>query len=141
MTNRNLVEINWTAAFIGFGVDLAFTELVGLFVMAVILGIRGISPETGDDIPPDVELVFRFVGVLGALVGGMAAGYLARHHGTLHGVLASLIGLMVFLCAVPLVGGAPSNIGDLGFIVLNLIGAGYGGGVGERWRERRKGID
>ena len=83
-------------------------------------------------------LAFQIVGVLGAAVGGAVAGYVARRRGSLHGVLGSVIGLMVFVCGLPIFGGPQLNIGDLGFIVLNLVAAGYGGAVGERWRTRRE---
>jgi hypothetical protein len=46
---------------------------------------------------------------------------------------------MVLLCALPLFGSPNLSLGDAGFIVLNLIAAGYGGGLGERLRSRRGG--
>jgi hypothetical protein len=139
MTQRDLAEINWKAAFVGFGVDLAFTELVGGIVVAVVLALKGITLEGDAAIPADVELVFRSIGVLGAFVGGAVAGYIARQRGMLHGVLASVIGLLIVLCALPMFGGQVVGIRDLGFIVLNLVAAGYGGGAGERWHARREG--
>lgn len=139
MTEQDVPEINWTAAFIGFGVDWAFSELVGLLAMSIMLLLKGVSLNGEDALPPDVILVRQIVGVLGATIGGVVAGYIARRRGTLHGVLGSAIGLIAFLCSVPILGAPALEIGDLGFIVLNLIGAGRGGGFGERWRDRREG--
>jgi hypothetical protein len=139
MTERDISEINWTAALTGFGVDWAFSELVGLVVIMIMLALKKISLNSDDVLPDDVLLARQIVGVVGAVVGGVAAGYIARRRGSLHGVLGSVIGLFVLLCAIPVLGDLALNIGDLGFIVLNLIGAGYGGGLGERWRARREG--
>lgn len=138
MTQQEIPEINWRAAFVGFGVDWLFSELVGLLVMAVMLQLRGISLSSEAPLPFDVLFARQVVGVVGAVVGGIAAGFVARRRGTLHGVLGSLIGLAMFACSLPLVGSLSINAGDLGFIILNLVGAGYGGGVGERWRARRE---
>jgi hypothetical protein len=138
MIERNPIEINWTAALIGFGVDWTFSELVGLVVMAVMLLAKGVSLDSEGPLPSDVMLVRQFVGVLGAAVGGLVAGYIAQRKGALHGVLGSVIGLLFFLCAIPLLGDTALTVGDLGFIVLNLVAAGYGGQFGERWRARRK---
>ena len=128
-------EINWTAVFAGFGVDWAFSELVGLLVTLILLSLKGISVEAEDPLPMDVALVLQSVGVLGAIVGGSVAGYIARRRGSLHGVLGSLVGLPLSLCLYS----AALDASGLGFIVLNLIGAGYGGKLGERWRARRQG--
>jgi hypothetical protein len=137
MTEKKLTEINWTAAFVGFGVDLAFSVLVGSVVITAMLGLEGASPDSGDAVPSNVELAFQAIGVLGAGVGGVVAGYLARRRGSLHGVIGSTIGLILSFCAVLFFGGPAFGIGDLGFTVLNLVAAGYGGALGERWRARR----
>jgi hypothetical protein len=138
MTQKDLVTINWTAALVGFGVDLAFSLLVGAVVVYVMLGLKGISLESDSALPTDVELAYQLVGVAGAAAGGVVAGYLARRRGGLHGVLASLIGLLFFACSFLFMGGPPFSLGDLGFIVLNLVAAGYGGTAGERWRRWRE---
>lgn len=138
MTEQDIGEVNWTAAFIGFGVDWAFSELVGLVVVAIVLALKGISLSGEDELPTDALLARQIVGVVGAVVGGVAAGYIARHRGSFHGVLGSVIGLVTSLCMILTLGGLALNVGDLGFIVLNLAGAGYGGGLGERWRVRRE---
>ena len=138
MIDRNIPKINWFAAAIGFGVDLLFTQVVGLIVVSIVLSLQGVYLTADDTLPSDLQLIYQVIGVVGALVGGMAAGYLARHHGSLHGLLGSLIGLSALLCAMPLLGSVALNIGDVGFIVLNLVAAGYGGGLGERWRHRRE---
>ncbi len=138
MTERELPKIKWRAAFIGFGVDWTFSELVGLGVVVLMLTLKGIPLDSEELLPNDVTLARQVVGVLGAVIGGVAAGYAARRFGTLHGVLGSLIGLVVLFCAFPVLVDASFDIGDVGFIVLNLVGAGYGGGVGERWRARRE---
>ena len=134
MSEQNLKEINWTAAFVGFGVDWAFSLLVGLVVMGVMLALEGINLNKEDTLPASVDLALQIVGVVGAIVGGSVAGYIAQRRGSLHGVLASLIGLPVSFC----MSDAALEVGDLGFIVLNVIGAGYGGKLGLRWRARRK---
>ncbi len=138
MTGKDLAEIKWTAAFLGFGVDLAFSLFVGSIVVAVMLGLKGSNPENGSDVPSDVDLASQIVGVIGASVGGVVAGFLAGRRGSLHGVLASVIGLIAFLFALLFLGSPPLNVGDLGFVVLNLVAAGYGGAMGERWRRRRE---
>ena len=106
-----------------------------------MLSLQGINLESEDVLPPDVFLARQIVGVLGAVVGGVAAGFLARQRGNLHGVLGSVIGLITTFCLILLSGGAELTAGDVGFIVLNLVGAGYGGGVGERLRARHEGDD
>jgi len=138
MTEQDLIEIKWTAAFAGFGVDWLFSELAGLGVMALVLVLKGMSLDSAEAIPAEVVLARQLVGVLGAVVGGVVAGYLARRRGSLHGLLGSLIGLVVFFCSIPLLEDLALNVGDLGFIVLNLVGAAYGGKLGERWRARRE---
>jgi len=139
MTEKEFPQVKWTAAFVGFGVDWVFSELVGLTIMAAMLALRGVALDSDQPVPSDVLLVRQLVGVAGAVVGGVAAGYLAGQRGSLHGVLGSVIGLVVVLCSIPVLGEFSLSIGDVGFIVLNLVGAGYGGGVGERWRLRRQG--
>ena len=141
MTEQDVTDINWTAAFIGFGVDWVFSELVGYVVMMIMLVLKGIGLDSDADLPTDVLLARQIVGVVGAVLGGIVAGYLARRRGALHGVLGSVIGLFTILCTIPLLGGLGITIGDLGFVVLNLVGAGYGGGMGERWRARRAGAE
>jgi len=138
MTEQNWPRIKWRAAFIGFGVDWALSELVGLGVMMTMLVLKDVPLDSESPLPTDVLLARQVVGVLGAAVGGVVAGYIARRFGTLHGVLGSLIGLFVLLCSFPVLGDVSFDIGDVGFVVLNLIGAGYGGGIGERWRARRE---
>jgi hypothetical protein len=138
MGEQKLTEINLRAAFVGFGVDWVFSELVGLVVMAIILLLKGVSLNSEQVLPSDVMLARQIVGVVGAMVGGVAAGYVARRRGSLHGVLGSVLGLVVFFCSLPIVEESSLNIGDFGFIVLNLVAAGYGGGAGERWRARRE---
>jgi peptidoglycan/LPS O-acetylase OafA/YrhL len=139
MTERGLTKINWFAAFTGFGVDLIVTQVVGFIVVSILLSLQGVSLTSEDVMPSDAEFAYQTVGVFGALVGGLVAGYLARRKGSLHGVLGSIIGLMVFFCSVPLLGSPELSVGDLGFIVLNLVAAGYAGGLGERWRAKREG--
>jgi Na+/phosphate symporter len=124
MTEQNFTDINWTAAFIGFGVDWVFSEVVGIVVMTIMLVLKGIGLDSDDNIPADVLLARQIVGVIGALLGGVVAGYLARRRGALHGVLGSVIGLFTLLCTIPILGGLDFNVGDLGFVVLNLVGAG-----------------
>jgi hypothetical protein len=141
MTEQDLTEINWTAAFVGFFVDWAFSEVAGWIVIAIMFALQGISFDSVETLPPDVFLATQVAGVLGAIVGGVAAGYVARRQGTVHGVLGSVIGLMTTLCMSLTLGGLEFDVGFLGFIVLNLVGAGYGGGVGERWRARRESDD
>ncbi len=138
MTEQKTPDINWAAAFMGFGVDWVFSELVGLIVMVIMLSLHGIGLDSDATMPSDVALAQQVVGVIGAVVGGLVAGYVARRRGSLHGVLGSVLGLFVVFCSIPLVGGFSLNLGDVGFIVLNLVGAGYGGGAGERWRARRE---
>jgi hypothetical protein len=135
MSEQDVREINWTAAFSGFAVDWLFSELAGLVVIALVLALKGVSLSAEDPMPADVVLGRQIVGVLGAVVGGVVAGYIAQRRGGLHGVLGSVIGLLVSFCWFSL----PRDVGELGFIALNLIGAGYGGGIGERWRARRAG--
>ncbi len=139
MTEQDTIEINWTAAFVGFFVDWTFSEIGSWIVIAVMFSLKGIGLDSIEKLPPDVHLVSQIVGVGGAVVGGIAAGYLARRQGTLHGVLGSVLGLFASLCMLAMYGDADLDLGFLGFIVLNLIGAGYGGGAGERWRARREG--
>lgn len=138
MTEQNWPQIKWRAAFIGFGVDWAFSELVGLGAMMTMLVLKDVPLDSESPLPADVLLVRQIVGVLGAVVGGVAAGYISRRYGSLHGVLGSLIGLLVLFCSFPILNDLSFNIGDVGFIVLNLIAAGYGGGIGEGWRARRE---
>jgi hypothetical protein len=126
------VTINWAAAFLGFAVDFGFSLLVGVLVSVIMLSAKGLSLES-ETWPPDVMLASQVVGVAGAVLGGGVAGFVARQRGAVHGVLASVIGLFATFCL-------PSkalDLGDIGFIVLNLIAAGYGGQVGERLRARR----
>ena len=139
MTEPTLNEINWRAVFLGFGADWVFSNLVGLLVVSILLFIKGfgLESELPEALPPDVMLVSQIIGVCGALLGGGVAGYLAQKRGSLHGVLGSVIGLFTVLCTVPVLGSPLMNVGDLGFIVLNLIGAGYGGKLGEQWCARR----
>lgn len=138
MTERGLDEINWRAAFVGFVVDWVFSELVGAVAIIIMLSLQGISLDSEADLPTDVVLIRQIIGIVGAVVGGITAGYLARQRGSLHGVLGSLIGLLSFSCSLLVLGGFALDVGDVGFIVLNLVGAGYGGGLGERWRARRE---
>jgi hypothetical protein len=140
MIEKSPVKINWTAVFMGFGVDWGFSELVGLLVTAIMLLLRGGGIDSNEVVPPDVILARQIVGVVGAAVGGVVAGYIARQRGVVHGVLGSVVGLALLFCSIPFLdeaGGGSLDIRDVGFIVLNLIGAGYGGGSGERWRTRR----
>lgn len=139
MIDLRLGEINWFAASIGFAADLLFTQVVGLVVVSAMLAAQGVSLGPDDLLPSDAELVYQIVGVIGACVGGALAGFVAGRKGSLHGVLASVLGLVVLLCALPLFGNPTLSIGDGGFVVLNLIAAGYGGGLGERLRNRRDG--
>ncbi len=136
MSERETVEINRGAVFAGFIVDWGFSQLVGYLVMLLMLALKGIELSDGDLLPADVLLVQNIVGVVGALVGGLVAGWVARQRGTLHGVLGSVLGLFVFLCTIPLLDTFEFSVGDVGFIVLNLIAAGYGGGLGQRLWER-----
>jgi hypothetical protein len=138
MIEQDNIEINWRAAFAGFFVDWTFSEVGGVIVMLVMFSLKGLALDSVEELPPDVHLVSQIVGVLGAVVGGLAAGYLARRQGRLHGVLGSLIGLFTSLCLFSMYGDLGLDAGYLGFIVLNLVGAGYGGGVGEGWRARRE---
>jgi hypothetical protein len=133
MTERDIREINWRAVLVGFGVDWSFSLLLGLLVSVIMMALKGVSLEA-EVWPADVLLASQIVGVGGAVAGGIAAGYLARRRGGLHGLLASILGLFAGFCWF----GAALDLGDLGFIVLNLVGAGYGGGLGERWRARRE---
>lgn len=135
----DITDISWSAAFTGFFVDWMFSETIGGVVIFIMLSLQGISLDSEDALPLDVLLARQIVGVVGAVVGGVVAGYLAVRRGTLHGVLGSVIGLFATLCLLLYFGSSDFSIGDVGFIVLNLIGAGYGGGVGERWRARREG--
>jgi uncharacterized membrane protein YeaQ/YmgE (transglycosylase-associated protein family) len=141
MIEQDNIEINWTAAFAGFFVDWTFSELGGWIVVLVMFSLKGLALDSVEELPPDVHLASQIVGVGGAVVGGTVAGYLARRQGSLHGVLGSLIGLFTSLCLFSMYGDLGLDAGYLGFIVLNLIGAGYGGGVGERWRVQREGAD
>jgi hypothetical protein len=146
MTEQDLRDINWTAVFVGFGVDWTFSELVGLLVMAIMLIVKGVNLDTAETLPSDVFLARQIVGVIGALVGGVVAGYIARRRGGLHGLLGSVMGLVLLFCSLMFLGGDSSadggggtlTIGDVGFIVLNLVAAAKGGGFGERWRVRRE---
>jgi hypothetical protein len=133
MTERDIREINWRAVIVGFGVDWAFSLPLGLLVSVIMMSLKGVSLDA-EVWPTDVLLASQIVGVGGALAGGIAAGYLAGRRGSLHGLLSSLLGLFTSLCWF----GMALNLGDLGFIVLNLVGAGYGGSIGERWRARRE---
>lgn len=123
----------------GFGVDLILSELLRWIVTAIMLALKGVTVEVGDVWPPDVLLIRQIVGVVGAVMGGVVAGYVAGRRGSVHGVLGSMIGLVAFFCTFSVLDGLSLNVGDVGFIVLNLVGAGYGGGVGEHWRVRREG--
>ncbi len=139
MSEPTFEEINWRAAFMGFGVDWVFSNLVGLLVVSILLFIKdfGLEGELPEVLPPDVMLVSQIIGVCGAVLGGGVAGYLAQKRGVLHGILGSVIGLLTVLCTIPFLGSPMFDIGALGFVVLNLIGAGYGGKLGEQWRARR----
>jgi putative membrane protein (TIGR04086 family) len=141
MTEQDLKDINWFAAFAGFGVDLMFSLFVGSVVVAVLLTLKGASLDDAEGLPSDVNLAYQVIGVLGALAGGFVAGILARRRGGLHGVLASVIGLFVFFCSFAVVENPAFSVGDLGFIVLNLVAAGYAGAAGERFRARRESVD
>ncbi len=142
MTEREDVnEISWSAAFTGFIADFLFSEVVGGVAIVIMLSLQGISLDSEDILPSDVLLVRQIIGVLGAVVGGVTAGFLARRRGNLHGVLGSMIGLITTFGLILLAGGAELTAGDVGFIVLNLVGAGYGGGVGERFRARHESDD
>jgi hypothetical protein len=138
MIPQELGKVNWRAALLGFGVDFAFSVLVGAVVISTMLALKGQALDGEGELPSDVALVYQIVGVAGAAVGGVVAGYLARQRGTLHGVLASLIGLVLFACSFLFLSGPAFSVGDLGFVVLNLVAAGYGGGLGERLRARRE---
>ena len=130
------LKINWTAALVGSGVDWAFSLPAGLLVSFVMLSLRGMSLEA-EVWPQDVLLASQIVGVGGALLGGGVAGYMAGQQGLLHGFLASLFSLFASFCWL----GVALNLGDVGFIILNLVGAAYGGRAGERFRvlrERRR---
>jgi hypothetical protein len=141
MTEQDTIEINWTAAFAGFFIDWTFSEVGSWIVIYVMFSLKGIALDSVEKLPPDVFLVSQIVGVGGAVLGGIMAGYLARRRGSLHGVLGSVIGLFASLCMFSMSGDTGIDLGYLGFIVLNLIFAGYGGGAGERWRARREGAD
>lgn len=138
MIQEDLGKIKWTAVLVGFGVDFAFSVLVGAVVLSVMLSLKGQALDSENPMPSDVALVYQFVGVVGAAVGGVVAGFLARRRGSLHGVLASLIGLVLFVCSFLVLSGPAFSLGDLGFVVLNLVAAGYGGALGERLRARRE---
>jgi hypothetical protein len=132
-----LRDINWLACSIGFVADLFFTQIIGLVAVSAMLAVQDVNLGPDDVLPPDAELLFQIIGVMGAVVGGGVAGFAAGRKGRLHGVLASAIGVVMLLCALPLFGNPTFSIGDAGFVVLNLIAAGYGGGLGERLRTRR----
>ena len=134
-----LSDIKWVAAFIGFGVDLVFSLFAGSVVVGAMLALKGVDLAAESPLPSDVNLAYQVVGVVGALVGGSAAGFLAGKLGSLHGLLASSIGLVVFFCAYAALDSEGPNLADLGFIVLNLVAAGYGGALGERLSIRRRG--
>jgi hypothetical protein len=139
MPEISLSDIKWTAAFVGFGVDLVFSLFVGSVVVGAMLALKGVNLAAESPLPSDVNIAYQLVGVVGALVGGSVAGFLAGNLGSLHGLLASSIGLVVFFCASAALGSEAPNLADLGFIVLNLVAASYGGALGERFRARRKG--
>jgi hypothetical protein len=139
MPEISLSDIRWTAAFVGFGVDLVFSLFVGSVVVGAMLALKGVDLAAESPLPSDVNLAYQVVGVVGALVGGSVAGFLAGKLGSLHGVLASSIGLVVFFCTFAALNSEAPNLADLGFIVLNLVAAGYGGALGERFRVRRGG--
>ena len=141
MTEQDTIEINWTAAFAGFFVDWTFSQVGSWIVIFVMYSLKDIALDSVEKLPPDVLLVSQIVGIGGAVVGGIMAGYLARRQGSLHGVLGSVIGLFASLCMFSMYGDMDIDLGYLGFIVLNLIGAGYGGGAGERWYVRREDAD
>ncbi len=138
MTEQDSIEINWTAAFAGFFIDWTFSEVGSWIVIFAMFSLKETALDSIEKLPPDVLLVSQIVGVGGAVVGGIMAGYIARRWGSLHGVLGSVIGLFASLCMLSMYGDADLDLGYLGFIVLNLIGAGYGGEAGERWRARRE---
>jgi hypothetical protein len=138
MIQEELGKVNWRAALVGFGVDFAFSVLVGAVVISALLALKGQPLDNEQPMPSDVSLVYQIIGVVGAAVGGVVAGYLAGQYGPLHGVVASLIGLVLFVCSLLFLSDPAFSVGDLGFIVLNLIAAGYGGGLGERLRARRE---
>jgi hypothetical protein len=134
MKEQGLTEINWTAVFVGFIVDWAVSLPVGLVVSVILLSWVGTSLDS-QQWPPEVVLAGQIVGIGGAIIGGGTAGFIARQHGTLHGTLAAVFSLFASLCWF----GAELDLGDLGFVILNLVGAGYGGKVGARWGVRRQG--
>jgi hypothetical protein len=74
MTEQNWPRIKWRAAFIGFGVDWALSELVGLGVMMTMLVLKDVPLDSESPLPADVLLARQVVGVLGAVVGGVVAG-------------------------------------------------------------------
>ena len=96
MDERGGIDINWTAVLVGLGVDWGFSLPVGLIVSAALLALKGVGFDS-QEWPADVMLAGQIVGVVGAVLGGGAAGYLARRRGSLHGVLASLFSLVASL--------------------------------------------
>ena len=82
MIQEELGKVNWRAALAGFGVDFAFSALIGAVVVSVMLALKGEALDSESTLPSDVALVYQFVGVLGAAVGGVVAGFLARRRGS-----------------------------------------------------------
>lgn len=140
MNETEVIEVNWIAVFFGFVADWAFTEFIGVLVMILGLKLQSVILLEGDPLPPDVLLAMQIVGVIGALLGGILAGWLARQRGVIHGVLVSILGLTLFVCTI-FVDGHEPTLGNLGFVILNLVAAGYGGGLGVRLRARTQSVE
>jgi len=136
LPEEDTIEINRTAVFAGAIVDWASSDLVGYIVIIVLLALKGTKLDDNDPLPADVLLARNIVGVVGAIAGGAVAGWLARRHGGLHGVLSSVLINSVIFCVAFVSTSFALSIGDIGFIVLNLIGAGYAGKQAEQLRDR-----
>ncbi|RMF29723.1 MAG: DUF3792 family protein [Chloroflexi bacterium] len=119
MSDLDFSNINALAVLTGFLADFAFTLLVGFLVVSLM------TPAGSQQVPPTAELVANGLGVVGALIGGFVAGKIAGRQQVEHGLLASGLGLVISLCFI-----LPSGqftLAFLGFAILNLVAAGYGG--------------
>ncbi len=119
MSNLDFSNINVLAVLTGFLTDFAFTLLVGFLIVSLM------TPAGSQQVSPTVELIANGLGVVGALIGGFVAGKIAGRQHVEHGLLASGLGLAISLCFI-----LPSGqftLAFLGFAILNLVAAGYGG--------------
>ncbi len=111
VSQANSLNIRWTAAFTGYLVDYTITALIVVFA----------RPEeiffTTPNLANPIHLFYLALFTLSTGIGGYVAGRVARMHNVLHGLLVSIIGIL--LNQIMILGGSPTP--PQPFVVASVI--------------------